>query len=440
MKRNKANANHGGFRSKPVMQVVAVICAIFAISAIAYRFKGNASASNQKKVIAQNETSGAMSIQAQDVVVGGGEDSDSSDSADPDPESKAEVSIQIVGESQFESEAQSETEEATQASTLSAIESAWQDTLLPSVEDYLVVRASGSKEAEPVGKLYVGNAATVVADEGEWLKIQSGNMEGYVNSAYVRLGMDAYEYAMTTLPVKAKNNTDGLRVRSDANTDATILTVLELDKSLSVNKGVESPDGWVAVEVDNKTGYVKREFVELHPVTGIGITIAEEKAALEAKRKAEEEAAKAAAKEAEKKAAEAKKEKEKTKKAANAVGGQGGQGISVSTSEVDMLAAIIECEAGSEGYESKLAVGAVVVNRIQSSRFPNSMNEVLRQGGQFTPVATGQYDQVLARGASSSCYAAARDALAGSDNTGGCLFFRTANGREGLIIERMVFY
>lgn len=241
-----------------------------------------------------------------------------------------------------------------------------------------------------------------------------------------------------------------------------IVELVENGANLIVNKDAKEVEGWIAVRHGDVTGYVSKDFVELSLETGVGITIKEENARLEAERlakeaaeKASREAAEYAAKENAKKAsreaaqkAEALAKEKGTKdtktakdtKAAKSKTTSSGGSISTKAGDLDMLAAIIECEAGSESYESKLAVGAVVVNRVQSSQFPNSISDVLYQGGQFTPVATGNFERVLARGAHESCYQAARDALAGSDNTGGCLYFRTANGRPGLVIENMVFY
>lgn len=72
--------------------------------------------------------------------------------------------------------------------------------------------------------------------------------------------------------------------------------------------------------------------------------------------------------------------------------------ISYDTSDLAMLAAIIECEAGNQSYEGKLAVGSVVVNRVNSPRFANSISGVIYASGQFTPVAMRPfYDCALPR-------------------------------------------
>ena len=94
-----------------------------------------------------------------------------------------------------------------------------------------------------------------------------------------------------------------------------------------------------------------------------------------------------------------------------------------------LLAALIFCEAGNQPYAGKVAVGAVVLNRVESGRFPNTIKEVIYQRGQFTPAMTGKLGRVLSSGnIPSSCYDAARDALAGESPVGNALFFNTGYG------------
>lgn len=108
--------------------------------------------------------------------------------------------------------------------------------------------------------------------------------------------------------------------------------------------------------------------------------------------------------------------------------------------DISMLAALIECEAGGEIYEGKLAVGSVVINRVRSSYFPNTLVEVIYQSGQFSPVASGRYATVLSRGASQECVRAATEVLAGNI-TLNCLYFRRNTGViQGTVIGNHVFY
>lgn len=113
-----------------------------------------------------------------------------------------------------------------------------------------------------------------------------------------------------------------------------------------------------------------------------------------------------------------------------------------SSGDIDLLAAIIECEAGGESYTGKVAVGAVVLNRVRSPRFKqNTVLEVIMAPKQFSPVGSGRFAIVLARGANESCYQAAADAMAGASPVGNCLFFRTPiPGLVGQQIGGHIFY
>lgn len=107
-----------------------------------------------------------------------------------------------------------------------------------------------------------------------------------------------------------------------------------------------------------------------------------------------------------------------------------------------LLANLIYCEAGGEPYEGQLAVGAVVINRVLSEKFPGSVVGVIYQNRQFSPVASGRLELALAANkATPSCYQAADEAMAGVTNVGKCLFFRTPiEGLEGIRIGGHVFY
>ncbi|MCR5267150.1 MAG: cell wall hydrolase [Lachnospiraceae bacterium] len=107
----------------------------------------------------------------------------------------------------------------------------------------------------------------------------------------------------------------------------------------------------------------------------------------------------------------------------------------------DLLACLIYCEAGAEPYEGQVAVGAVVINRMRSAAYPNTMVGVIYQNRQFSPVASGRLTTRLALGANSSCYAAADEAMKGSTPVGNCLYFRTVIPEiNGQIIGGHVFY
>ena len=106
-----------------------------------------------------------------------------------------------------------------------------------------------------------------------------------------------------------------------------------------------------------------------------------------------------------------------------------------------LLAALIHCEAGGESYEGQVAVGAVVLNRVRSGAYPNSIHDVIYQSWQFTPAHTGKVDRVLASGnIYESCIKAAEDALSGTSPVGTVTHFRRNDGRDGQVIGNHVFY
>lgn len=114
--------------------------------------------------------------------------------------------------------------------------------------------------------------------------------------------------------------------------------------------------------------------------------------------------------------------------------------IAATADDLQLLACIIEAEAGNQSEEGKVAVGNVVLNRVRSSEFPNTIYGVIYQSGQFTPVDNGSMAITLAKGAESSCVDAAQKALSGVNYVGDALFFRTNNGRPGQVIGAHVFY
>ena len=115
------------------------------------------------------------------------------------------------------------------------------------------------------------------------------------------------------------------------------------------------------------------------------------------------------------------------------------QAASVAASEQELLAALIYCEAGNQPYEGQVAVGAVVMNRVKSGAYPNTITDVIYQSGQFGPAMTGWLDSVLASGSySETARQAAADAIAGSNPVGSCLYF--GNGNWGIQIGDHYFH
>ena len=107
-----------------------------------------------------------------------------------------------------------------------------------------------------------------------------------------------------------------------------------------------------------------------------------------------------------------------------------------------LLANLIYCEAGGEPYEGQVAVGAVVINRLLSAKYPDTVTGVIYQRSQFSPAGSGRLAIALAQNkATSSCYRAADEAMSGVTNVGTCVYFRTPiEGLTGIQIGHHIFY
>ena len=295
---------------------------------------------------------------------------------------------------------------------LSEEQQAWNSKLMADVDDFLYIRSSADGESEVIGKLYKGAAADIVETLDGWYHITSGSVDGYVKSEYCVAGQEAYAYAQTVCDTVATVTTGGLRVRSEANPDASVIKAASEGDKLVVDTQTESPEGWVAVSLKNSTAFVSADYVTVSLNVASAVSMEEERAALE-------------------------------EKAAQTTTTMVTQNASVAANcdEVTLLAALIQCEAGSECYEGQLAVGAVVMNRLRSGAYPSSLYDVIYQSGQFTPAGNGKVASVISSGVSGSCLQAAQEALSGVDNTGGALSFRRASsGQAGVVIGNHVFF
>lgn len=344
-----------------------------------------------------------------------------------------DTSVESAASEDVETEPEITVEDSKEDKKLSDEEKEWNNKLMADVDEFLYVRKSADADSEIVGKMYKGDRA-VIKDEGsEWTKITSGNVKGYVKNDYCVTGQEAYAYAKKNCKTVAKVEIDGLRIRKEASTDAGVVKTVASGDKLVVNTKADTEDGWVAVKVDSQTCYVSEDYVTVGLKTGKAVTIEEEIAAQK------EEAAKQEA---------AKKSAQSSSSSSSSSNGQttttsSSQGTSLTASADDetLLAALIQCEAGGQSQQCMLAVGAVVVNRVHSGSFPNSIRGVIYQRGQFGPASSGRLESRLASGVSASARQAAQAALAGNDPTGGAKYFKLASsGHAGVVIGPIVFY
>ena len=163
--------------------------------------------------------------------------------------------------------------------------SEYDDIAIAQVDNYVNVRSTPGEEGEVLGKLYNNSACTVLGTEGDWYKIHSGNVEGYIKAEFLVLG-DA-DLAKSVGYRVADVTTETLNVRADSSTDAELLGQVPQGEELSV---VEEKDGWVKVAIEEGDGWVSSEYVDC----STHYVVAESKEAEEARLKKEEEERKAA--------------------------------------------------------------------------------------------------------------------------------------------------
>ena len=256
----------------------------------------------------------------------------------------------------------------------------------------LNVREEPDSKSKWVGKMYEGSGGTILEAGDGWTKIQSGNVTGWVSNDYILTGEAGKAAALEVCELVFEVTSDALKVRSAPTTE-------EENKIRAIYGGdtyavvTLQDDGWVEIEYkESKTGWVAAQYGKIRYDYKTAMT-----------RKEIQDA-------------------ENAKKQKN-VATTHRESTSASADEEYLLACLINCE--SNHYEGQLAVANVVLNRVKSSRFPNSISEVIYAPGQFSPARSGKLERRLQSGPSASALQAARDALSGINNIGDYLFFRS---------------
>ncbi len=131
---------------------------------------------------------------------------------------------------------------------------------IANVEGNLNVREAASTDSEIVGKMQGDAGCEILGTEGEWTKIQSGKVTGYVMSQYLITGEEAALLAEEIKTTVATVNTTTLYVREQANTECSIIALVGNGEELEV---LETLEGWYKVAVDDEEGYVSADYVEI---------------------------------------------------------------------------------------------------------------------------------------------------------------------------------
>jgi spore germination cell wall hydrolase CwlJ-like protein len=300
-------------------------------------------------------------------------------------------------------------------------------------KDMLDIHAEANTASAVIGQVMEDGHVAILAKYNDWVQIQAGEIAGWVPAEnLVETEISNEEAVAANEQVIAERtgataSEDEFFAEEEVQQDETAALQAEASKAAQNEiEEVQAAEEAARIEAEAQAQAAAEEAARL-AAEAQAKAAAEEAARLEA-----EAQAKAAAEEAAQLEAEAQQA---------ALAAQAAQTAAISAEELKLLANIIYCEAGSESYVGKVAVGNVIMNRVKSASQPNTITEVVYAKGQFSPVRNGSLQRALSSDkADAACYQAAIEALAGAQPVGGKLFFRRNNGRSGQVIGHHVFY
>ena len=297
-------------------------------------------------------------------------------------------------------------------------------------KDMLDIHAEANTASAVIGQVMEDGHVAILTKYNDWVQIQAGEIAGWVPAEnLVETEISNEEAVAANEQVIAERtgataSEDEFFAEEEVQQDETAALQAEASEAAQNEiEEVQTAEEAARLEAEAQAKAAAEEAAQLE-AEAQAKAAAEEAARLEA-----EAQAKAAAEEAARLEAEA-------QQAALAA-----QTAAISAEELKLLANIIYCEAGSESYVGKVAVGNVIMNRVKSASQPNTITEVVYAKGQFSPVRNGSLQRALSSDkADAACYQAAIEALAGAQPVGDKLFFRRNNGRSGQVIGHHVFY
>ena len=275
---------------------------------------------------------------------------------------------------------------------------------IASVSKSLNIRKGPGTNYDIVGKLYKDNYALIEGESDGWVKISTGSVEeGYVSSKYLLPAEEVIKKCDEDKLVTAYITASVLNVRTGPGTWYDTVTKIKKGQAYPVHLGKSYKD-WIAVELaDGTIGYVSEKYVTFNFKLKAGLTL-EEVHEKELQDSME--------------AAMAKNQIHSIKETFRTP-------MTMTDEELYLFATVIYTEAGDQGYEGMLAVANVILNRMEDGYWGTTLEEVLFAPGQFSGAAQELIDRAQRRGIPEKCYDAGREALAGRNNIGDFMFFRT---------------
>ncbi|MCR4787330.1 MAG: cell wall hydrolase [Lachnospiraceae bacterium] len=295
---------------------------------------------------------------------------------------------------------------------------------MANVTNTLNVREEASEDSDKVGYLYRDCGGTILERKDGWTKIRSGALTGWCSDEYLLFGDEAVEMARDVGRWLVTLDSEAVRVRTEPSTDADIMALLAKGDYADFVEIIN--DDWISVDYGGDLGYINTAYINisLHIDAGETVEAVKMRQAIE-----EEMKRKAAEEENARLQAEFAKERKKNRGA-----------VAADADELRLLGALIYCEAGNQTYDGMVAVGAVVMNRVKSPAYPNTIYSVIYASGQFSPAMSGKVATVYLNGVPETCLMAAAAAINGETTVGAATHFRRNNGHEGYVLGDHVFW
>lgn len=281
-----------------------------------------------------------------------------------------------------------------------------QELTMANVQNALNIRAKADEKAEKVGLLYKDCGGTILERENGWTKLKSGSVIGWAKDEYLLFGEDAKEMAEDVGNWIVTLDDGAVRVRMEPDSNADTYGFLACEDTVEFIEVVN--DQWISVDFKDEIGYVNTDYINMqfHIDEGESMDVIRARECEEAERKR------------------------------NANRGA----VAADADELRLLGALIYCEAGNQSYEGMVGVGAVVMNRVKSGAYPNTIHSVIYASGQFTPAMTGKVARVYEGNVPELCMQAAQAAINGETTVGDATHFRRAGKREGYVLGDHVFW
>ena len=338
----------------------------------------------------------------------------------------------------------------------------WAYRAVANVAEAANIRAAASEDSTIVGYLTTAASADVVEKGETWSLVISGGVEGYVKNEYLAFGEEAKNLASVYGSQGVKTYWDGVSLFAAPDGSSEVLATAAAGKEYEV---ISNDGSWVAVQMDDVTvAYVPAEDVMETTILdravstgdaygdvssysdstgyddGSSYTDSSYDTSYDDGSSYTDSSYDTSYDDGSSYTDSSSDDNTSYEDNSGSSSTTDASASTASSSDRELLAGLIYCEAGNQSREGKVAVGAVVMNRVASSSFAGTIKGVIYESGQFSPAGSGWLDSVIANGAiPSSCYEAADAALAGENPIGSAMYFNTGSGR-GVKIGAHQFY